>query len=76
MGAGNEGGGLADGLPLQIREQVAVLMTDSAPHRGSGQVCGRNTNAGVVPAVREGPEDALRIFDGAVDRSRLKNGSC
>jgi hypothetical protein len=75
VGAGDEGGGLADVPPLRIREHVAVFMTGSAPHRGSRYVCSRNANVGVELAVREGPEDLLWVFGRARDRSRLRDGN-
>lgn len=76
VGVGNEGGRLADGLPLPLEDHRAVFLTNDAPHGGPGKVAGGDAGVGVVPAILHRPEDGWRIVGRAGERSGEREGTC
>ena len=75
VGASDEGGGLADGPPLVVRNRLAVLVTDIATQWGSRLVAGRYIHCGVVVAVIASPQYAQRKLRRMIDRPGKGKGT-
>ena len=75
VGASDEGGGLADGPPLVVRNRLAVLATDIATQWGSRLVARRYIHCGVVVAVVASPQYAQRKLRRTIDRPGKGKGT-